>query len=78
MSEAVEIINSLPEITLIVTPEQPTADYPVICDPQITDADEDTVNHTVYWESVEGLRIDDARLSAGESALGIWTCHVEI
>ena len=77
MSDAVEIVNSLPEITLTIIPEQPTAGYPVTCDVQIADADDDSVTHVVYWESTEGVRIDNASLSPSESTLGTWTCHVE-
>ena len=77
MSETVEIVNALPEIAISIIPEQPTAGYPVTCDVQIVDADEDVVAQTVYWESAEGVRIDNASLSPSESTLGNWTCHVE-
>ena len=77
MSDTVEIFNALPDVTLTVIPEQPTVGYPVTCYVQLSDADEDDVSHTVYWESAEGTRIDSESLSPDESTLGTWTCHVE-
>ena len=77
-SETVEIVNSLPEIDLAIIPEQPTAGYPVTCNVQTVDADDDPVSHVVYWESAEGTRIDNPSLSPTESTLGTWTCYVEV
>ena len=77
MSDSVPIVNSVPEVTITVIPEQPTAGYPVTCDVEAVDADEDPVSQLVYWESADGTRVDNASLTPDESTLGMWTCHVE-
>ena len=76
-SDTVEIVNALPEVDISIVPEQPTVGYPVTCTVQISDADDDEVDHIVYWESADGTRIDSPSLSPTESTLGSWTCVVE-
>ena len=43
--DSVTIINSPPEVELTILPEVPTAGYPVTCNVEILDADEDAVTH---------------------------------
>ena len=58
MSDTVEIFNALPDVTLTVDPRTTNCRLSshLLCG--ISDADEDDVSHTVYWESSEGIRID--------------------
>ncbi len=78
LSDPVEIVNSPPLVSIAVIPEIPTEGYPVLCEVTTSDADQDPLGVAVYWENVDGTRIDESSLSPAQSTLGMWTCSVEV
>ncbi len=77
VADAVSIVDALPDITVSIVPEIPTAGYPVLCDVTVSDADDDPIDLNVYWDNQEGVHIESPSLSPVESSIGTWTCTVE-
>jgi predicted phosphodiesterase len=76
-SNKVTIGNSLPDVSIEIIPEIPTAGYPVECRVTTSDADDDTVAFAQYWSNADGRRLDLDTISPGDSTIGEWTCTVE-